>query len=222
MRTPKELVDTNYSRRAIGQPAKTPPRTSNERVVFLERSISVWGWPSRGGLIVLETAGPVEFDHLGLDRLQPTESYRSSDHGEEDVFCQKLLQLGARWFDGRERYGFVANVADECEPEIQAIEDGEQPAPSDMERRWVSVGLEDVAFWVLEYDRNMYHARETRNLVTSDVSRVMLAKTMQERCEILKDMGAKCFQRSSEYTGLACLNAWKTKTSGEHGALVKE
>jgi hypothetical protein len=131
------------------------------------------------------------------------------------------LQLGARWFDSRERYGFVANVADEFEPEIQAIEDEEQPAPSDMERRWVSVGLEEGGFWVLEYDRNIYSARETQNLVPSDASRVMLAETMQERCEILKNMGAKFYRRVSEYDGLACINAWKTKESGEHGALTK-
>lgn len=222
MRTPKELVDENYSRQSIGQPAKTPPRTPDARVVFLERSISVWGWPSRGGLIVLEMAGSVDFDHLGLNRLQPVELFRSTDHDEEDAFCQKLLQLGARWFDSHERYGFVANVAAECEPEIQAIENGEQPAPSGMEQRWVSVGLAEDGLWVLEYDRSMYHARETQNLVPPKVSRVMLAKTMQERCEILKDMGATFFQRPNNYTGLACLNAWKTKMSGEHGRLVKE
>jgi hypothetical protein len=114
----------------------------------------------------------------------------------------------------------VANVADECEPEIQAIEDGEQPVPSDVERRWVSVGVEeDGGFWVLEYDRNMYHARETRNLVPSDASRVMLATTMGERCEILKAMGVKYHQRVSEYSGLACINAWETKEGSEHSSL---
>ena len=114
----------------------------------------------------------------------------------------------------------MANAADDCEPEIQAIEDGEQPAPSDVERRWVSVGVEeDGGFWVLEFDRVMYHARETRNLVPSDASRVTLATTMRERCEILKDMGAKYYQRVSEYSGLACINTWETKTGGEHGSL---
>jgi hypothetical protein len=220
MRTPKERINPNHVRKAIGRPANPQPRPPTQRVLFVERSISVWGWPSRGGLIVLERAGPLDFDHLGLDRLQPVAS-RSSDQDEEDAFCQKILQLGARWFDSRERYGFVANVADEFEPEIQAIEDEEQPAPSDMERRWVSVGLEEGGFWVLEYDRNIYSARETQNLVPSDASRVMLAETMQERCEILKNMGAKFYRRVSEYDGLACINAWKTKESGEHGALTK-
>ena len=57
----------------------------------------------------------------------------------------------------------------------------------------------------------MHHARETRNLVPSEASRVMLAVTMQERCEILKDTGAKFDRGVSEYSGIACINARETK-----------
>lgn len=116
----------------------------------------------------------------------------------------------------------MANVADECEREIQAIEDGEQAAPSDVERRWVSVGVEEGGgVWVLEFDRVMYYARETRNLVPEEASRVMLAVTMRERCEILKDMGAKFYRGVSEYSGLACINKWESRMGGEHGSLGK-
>jgi hypothetical protein len=220
MRTPAERRNPNPVRNGLGRSAKPRPRPPIERVVFIEREISVWGWPSRGGLIVFERAGPLDFDHLGLNRLQPAAS-RASDQNEEDAFCQKLLQLGARWFDGRERYGFFANLCDDGEPEHEAVMSGEEPAPSDVERRWVSVGLEEGGFWVLEYDRNIFHLREKRNVCPSDASRVMLAETMQERCEILKDMGAKFYRQASEYTGLACINAWATKESGEHGPLTK-
>lgn len=219
MRTPNHLTNRTHVRKAIGAPAKPPPRPPTERTVFLERSISLWGWPSRGGLIVLESAGPVDFEHLGLDRFRPL-AFRSSGQDEEDAFCKELLRLGARWFDSRERYGFVANVAGDFERDVQAVEDGERPAPSDVERRWVSVGVEESGgFWVLEYDRVMYFARETRNLVPSEASRVMLAVTMQERCEILEEMGAKFYRGESEYSGLACINAWETKVGGEHGLL---
>lgn len=221
MRTPKHLLNSNHNREAIGAAPKTPPRAPTDRTVFLERSISLWGWPSLGGLIVLESTGPVDFDYLGLDRFQPVAT-RSSSQDEEDTFCQKLLHLGARWFDNRERYGFVANVADDFGRDIQAIEDGEQPAPSDVERRWVSVGIEEGGgLWVLEYDCIMYFARETRNTVPSEASRVMLAVTMEERCAILKDMGAKFYERASDYSGLACINAWETKKDGGHGSLGK-
>ena len=114
----------------------------------------------------------------------------------------------------------MANVADDFERDIQAIEDGEQDAPSDVERRWVSVGVEEGGgVWVLEFDRVMYHARETRSLVPEEASRVMLAVTMGERCAILKDMGAKFYRGVSEYRGLACINAWESKVGGEHGSL---
>lgn len=66
-----------------------------------------------------------------LDRFRPL-AQRTSSQDEEDTFCQKRLQLGARWFESREWYGFVANVADDFERDVQAVEYGEQPAPSDV------------------------------------------------------------------------------------------
>lgn len=44
---------------------------------------------------------------------------------------------------------------------------------------------------------------------------------MQEKCDILKSMGAKFYATLNEYDGLSCLNAWKTKTEGEIGPFVK-
>jgi hypothetical protein len=89
-------------------------------------------------------------------------------------------------------------------------------------RRWVSAGIEEDGWlWVLEYDRNMYYARDMRNLVPSDASRVMSTTTMTERCGISKDMGAKFYRRASQYSGIACINAWETKVGGEHGSLER-
>ena len=98
------------------------------------------------------------------------------------------------------------------------------PAPSDVERRWVSVGTEeDGKIWVLEYDRNMYYAQKTRNHVPSDASRMMLAATIQEdRREILKDTGAKFCRGASENSGVACANAWETIVGGEHDSLERQ
>lgn len=67
-----------------------------------------------------------------LDRFHLL-AQRSSSQNEEDTFYRKLLQLGARWFESRERYGFVANVADNFERDVQAVGFGEQPAPSGVE-----------------------------------------------------------------------------------------
>lgn len=73
--------------------------------------------------------------------------------------------------------------------------------------------------WVLVYDRIMYFARETRNLVPSEASRVMLAVTIEERCAILKDVGARFYKSASDHRGLAFINAWETRVGGGHGSL---
>lgn len=44
---------------------------------------------------------------------------------------------------------------------------------------------------------------------------------MDERCEILKGMGAKYFESLEQYDGKACLRAWEAKTDGEVGPLVR-
>ena len=110
------------------------------RLLTSNISVSVWGWPSRGGFIVLERAGPIEFNHLGLDRSQLSLE-RSSKQDEEDEFCQKLLLLGARWFDSRERYYFVSDVADDDEVAFESMGAGEEPHPFKKECRGVSVGF---------------------------------------------------------------------------------
>lgn len=133
MRTPKHLQDPHYKRKYLGQPATTHPHhpPATERTVFLEDKASVWAWPSRGGLVVLEHATALDFEFLGLDAVHPP-MRRDPAQDAEDRLCQRLLLLGAKWFDSRERYGFVANVAAGEEPEIQAIEAVEEPAPTTM------------------------------------------------------------------------------------------
>ena len=90
------------------------------------------------------------------------------------------------------------------------------PARSDVERRWVSVGVEkDERIWALEYDRSMYYARGTRNLAPSDAGCVVLADTVQERRETLEDMGTRFYRGAGEYSELACINAWLTRLACE-------
>jgi hypothetical protein len=125
MRTPVDPQNPNRKaiRRGIGGTRNRyhPP---TERTVFLTDSISIWGWPSRGGLIVLEHATALDFDFLGLDHVNPP-LRRYPNQDAEDKLCQRLLLLGTKWFDSRDRYGFVSNVADDNEPEILALEAGE-------------------------------------------------------------------------------------------------
>ena len=144
--------------------------------------------------------------------------------------CRRLLHLGAKWFDSLARYMFVCGVEDDEDIEIQAIEDGEEPAPSKMERRWVSVawtppaaaaeeGREDRGFWVAEFETPMRRWEERGKWAPSEAARVCLAGDMKQKCDILKGLGAKYYDKVEDYHGAVCLNAWAQKESGEFGPL---
>ena len=96
--------------------------------------MSIWVWAPRSGIVVLERATALEVEFLGLDPVRIAR-YRDEDQSREDELCQRLLQLGAKWFDSRERYGFVWDVAANDERRLAAIDKGEQLAPTAMERR---------------------------------------------------------------------------------------
>ena len=68
--------------------------------------------------------------------------------------------------------------------------------------------------WALEYVRMINLAPRTRNLVPSEASPVTLAVTMEERCAMLKDMGARFCKRASDYSAHACINGWETRVGG--------
>lgn len=60
--------------------------------------------------------------------------HRDPNREAKDELCKRLLLLGARWFDSRDRYGFVAGVADNHDPYMLALEAGEVQAPTTMKR----------------------------------------------------------------------------------------
>jgi len=94
-----------------------------------------------------------------------------------------------------------------------------------MEKRWVSVGWPsgslDGGLWVAEFDTVGYGISEKHNLLPGDAGRVLLAKTMDDKCAILENMGARFFASLEEFEGTACLKAWAEKSEGEFGPLVK-
>jgi hypothetical protein len=215
------LASTWSSQPKPARPTSTfahPQRRQHcNRLVCLEESVSIWAWPSRGGLVVLERATALDVEFLGLDPVRIAR-YRDEDQSREDELCQRLLQLGAKWFDSRERYGFVCDVAANDERSLAAIDEGEQLAPTVMERRWISVGVPSsgVGLWVAEYE-TMMRGYTSHDLPPEDALRVGLARTMDEKCEILEMMGAKFYENVEQYHGVVCLNAWKDKFSGEIG-----
>ena len=65
------------------------------RISFGTPTITVYGWPSGGGVIIFGDASPADLDFLDLDGRDPP-MLRHESREEEDGFCQKLLLLGAK------------------------------------------------------------------------------------------------------------------------------
>jgi len=81
----------------------TYPYNSSVRTDFTDIDARIYAWPSRGGVIVLDTAEAIDFEFLSLNPLDsPLE--RLDDQAAEDAFCQRLLLLGAKWWDSEARY----------------------------------------------------------------------------------------------------------------------
>ena len=157
--------------------------------------------------------------------------------GKENAFCQRLLLLGAKWWDSEARYRFVGRLGAGDQRAVEDVEEERAEEAKLRERRWVRVGWEGAAavastlsgdenvsggLWVLDCDTNMHGVLEEENMVPVDAGRVSLARSMEERCEILKGMGARFFDNLEEYKGRTTfLRAWEWKWEGEAGELVK-
>lgn len=202
------------------------PYDSTVRASIGDESGSLYGWPSRGGVIILNDAEAIDHDFLGLDPLNPP-AERDDDQDAEDAFCQRLLLLGAKWWDSEERYLFVASVEETSHGRDNSYGHGDgsfrnakRPAPTMREKRWVKVGWPSTGgLWVSEFDTTWGGVDEDENLPPDEgLARVKLARTMDERCQILRDtFRAKFYYDVSEYEGYAFLRAWEWKFTGEVG-----
>ena len=106
------------------------------RTVFGEFHVILFGWPSRGGIIVLEPVTAPDFEFLGLIQTGPPE-LRDVDQENEDIFCQKLLLLGAKWYDSIERRDFIHSVRAGIPAAIYNLENERVALPTTRERHWV-------------------------------------------------------------------------------------
>lgn len=100
LRIPQSAYDDDHHRHT---PLKSPCLGKHlahslriSQRTLLHETVTLQGWPSPGGIIVLEDATPPDFDFLQLDPLDPP-LRRDADQGAEDIFCQGLLRLGATW-----------------------------------------------------------------------------------------------------------------------------
>ena len=196
-------------------PTRTPHPKHTKRCSILDDTVTVFGYPSRGGLIVLERADAIDFDFLEISRLDPPLT-RAAAPAAEDEFCQRLLLLGAKWFDSESRYRFMTGLREHSHACERDLETRKTPELVLGERQWVKVGWPTKAggFWVGEWDTNLPYILEDQ-LVPINAAKVTLAMNMDERCEILKGMGAKFYKSVAEYDGHAYLKAWQTKWQGD-------
>lgn len=199
------------------------PYDSTVRTNFGDTEVSIYAWPSKGGVIILNKADAVDFDFLGLNPLDPPLK-RLNEQKEEDAFCQRLLLLGAKWWDSEARHSIIVAI----EEGATRAGDGsfvvaKQPAATMREKRFVKVGWPSTGgLWVAEFDTVFAGVDEEDNLLPEAPSRFQMARTMDERCDMLRDHFNACFYRTLEdYKGYAFLKSWEDKENGEVGPLLQ-
>ena len=87
----------------------TYPYDSSFRTDFSDIKVRIYGRPSRGGVIALDTTEAINFEFLGLNPLEPP-LRRLDNQAAENAFCQRLLLFGAKWWDSEARYSIMSNL----------------------------------------------------------------------------------------------------------------
>ena len=142
-------------------PAVTPP--PRWRVDFSSgTSTLIRGWPSKGGLYVLNAYSGVELDFLHLDRFIATRS--SANQDEEDAHCDNMRKLGATWWESE--YDF----------EMKRVFEGSTSSERVLVVGWPSGG----GVWVFNATRS--HA------MRRGIGKLANAYNMEERCRVIKDL----------------------------------
>ncbi len=77
---------------------------------------------------------------------------------------------------------------------------------------WPTTG----GLWVAEFDNTLWGIIEDDNLLPSESARLKLARTMDERSQVLRNyFRPKYYNDVREYEGYAFLNSWEEKEAGE-------
>ncbi len=196
----------------------------SHRTSLKQDTVTLHGWPSRGGIIVLEDATPPDFDFLDLDPLDPP-LRRNADQDGEDAFCQGLLRLGATWWDSEARRTFIAKLEYFDEEALDAVEADEELEPTRLERGWVRVAWPSHtpgALCVLACEKLIMGRRGVEKLRPEHYGIMSLARTMDERCTVLQRLGGTMYASIDEVAGPTFLKAWEENHKGDRGPLVKQ
>lgn len=211
----------------LASPSQGPHRAHNirisQRTLLKQDTVTLQGWPSRGGIIVLENATPLDFDYLHLDPLDPP-LRRNADQDAEDAFCRALLLLGATWWDSEARRAFVRKLEYADEEAWEAAEEDEALWPTRRERGWVRVAWlshHPGALCVLACEKIIMGRSGGEVLRPKCYGLISLARTMDERCTVLQRLGGTMYTSIDEVQQPTFLNAWEENHQGERGSLAK-
>lgn len=189
----------------------------------LQQNIVLHGWPSRGGVIILEDATAPDFDTLHLDPLDPP-LRRDPDQDAEDAFCRSLLRLGATWWDSKARHDFVGAIEDGVEEAHEALDADESLRPTSRERLWVRIAWPTHtpgALCVLACETTVGKRRGDEKVRPRHYGIISLARTMDERCSLLQRLGGIMYASIGDYQGPTFIKAWEEDHQGEKGPLLK-
>lgn len=195
----------------------------SRRTSLNQDTIILHGWPSRGGVIVLENATPPDFDFLHLDTLDPP-LRRDPDQTAEDTFCRALLCLDAAWWDSEARYNFIRKLENGDEEAHEAAQADHNLAPSRRERGWVRVAWHSqlpTALCVLECEKIIMGRAGGEKLRPRSYGLVSLARTMDERFTVLQGLGGTVSASFDDCQGPTFLKAWEENHQGEKQSLQK-
>jgi hypothetical protein len=170
------------------------------------------------GIVMLQDVSPAEIDFFDLDWRDPS-MLRHESPEAEDGFCQKLLLLGAQWWDSYARYLLLKDEL----MDIHELDESYEPLPTMREWNWVSVAWPSTGgFVVSEFDTNMWGVDDSTELVPTDVARLRLCKSMDKKARILKErFEGKVWDKVEDYRGNGFIGCWSRKESGEVGDFQK-
>ncbi|KAL8767429.1 MAG: hypothetical protein Q9194_005988 [Teloschistes cf. exilis] len=133
----------------------------------------------------------MDFQFLGLDPLAPTME-RFDDQSAGGAFCQQLLLLGAKWWESEAGYSIVLDFEQRRAGNWMvdgAFAISKQPPPTMREKRIIKAGWPSTGgVWISEFDTTWAGVDEEENLLEGgELARLRLARTMDERCAMLRD-----------------------------------
>lgn len=155
---------------------KRPYRTVSEQACIDEFSTTirtdfsssvphVRSFPSTGGILLLDFDIAVA-EYLNLPRLKSVD--RSTDAAQEDAFCNRMRLLGAEWWSSERAYHDEGAEYDDSGKDVKRLVVG---WPSDGKGVWM--------LGATSYSR-----------LLSDSCKLRMCTTMDERCQLLEELGA--------------------------------